>query len=509
MRVRSGISLVWLVPAVAILIGGWIAWRAISEQGPIVTITFLSAEGLEAGKTSIRYKDLKTGTVTSVELAEDLSHVIVTAELRPNAERYLTENTRFWVVRPRVTAGRVTGLGTLFSGAHIAMDPVREGQPRLAFVGLETQPVVTQSATGRSFTLRSEELGSVDVGAPVYYRRVQVGEVASVEMDASGDFVTTQVFVRAPHDERVRANSLFWNASGLDVTLDAEGIRVETASFVSMLIGGIGFDLPQGEEQGGSVPDGAVFRLFPDRRASEQPVYTLQERYLVYFPNSVQGLAPGSPVVFRGIRIGEVVDLHLNFDWEAYEVQVPVVIEVEPERIETTDSDAAAVQHRIARLVEKGLRAHLGRGNLLTGGLQVVFDMHPDVEPATLLVGGAYPELPTIPAPFDEMTASIGGVIAKIDRLPLDQIGRDLQASLFELRRLAASINSDVMPAFAATMKRLDGTVGSLEGMLRPDAPLPLELRRSLEDVGEAARSVRVLAEYLEQHPEALIRGKK
>jgi paraquat-inducible protein B len=185
------------------------------------------------------------------------------------------------------------------------------------------------------------------------------------------------------------------------------------------------------------------------------------------------------------------------------------VIEVEPERIETTDSDAAAVRHRIARLVEKGLRAHLGRGNLLTGGLQVEFDMRPDVEPATLLVGGAYPELPTIPAPFDEMTASIGGVIAKIDRLPLDQIGRDLQASLFELRRLAASINSDVMPAFAATMKRLDGTVGSLEGMLRPDAPLPLELRRSLEDVGEAARSVRVLAEYLEQHPEALIRGKK
>jgi len=400
-------------------------------------------------------------------------------------------------------------LGTLFSGAHIAMDPVREGEPRLVFVGLETQPVVTQSTAGRTFALRSDQLGSVDVGTPVYYRQIQVGEVATVEMDASGDFITTQVFVRAPHDDRVRANTLFWNASGLEVTLDAEGIRVVTESFVSMLVGGIAFDVPEGNAPEGPVADDAIFTLFRDRRSSEQPAYALRERYLLHFPNSVQGLAPGSPVVFRGIRLGEVVDLHLQFDWEADEVRVPVVIEIEPERIERADDDGRTDPGRIARLVEKGLRAQLGRGNLLTGGLQVEFDVHPNAEPIPVLAGGLYPELPTIPAPFDEITSSLSGVIAKIDRMPLDRIGADLQASLAELRKLTSAINADVMPSFAATMRRLDQTVGSLEGMLREDAPLPLELRRSLEDVGAAARSVRVLVDYLEQHPEALLRGKR
>jgi paraquat-inducible protein B len=515
-RTGSSFSLVWLVPIVAILIGGWIAWRAISEQGPTVTITFKSAEGLETGQTKVRYKDLQVGMVAGIELAEDLSHVIVTAELKPNAERYLTENTRFWVVRPQISAGRVTGLGTLFSGSYIAIDPVREGEPRLEFTGLETQPVMTASEPGRIFTLRSSQLGSLDVGAPVYYRQIQVGEVASYEMDASGDFVTSQVFVRAPHDQRVRANTRFWNASGLDVTLDAEGVRVEMASFVSMLIGGIAFDLLGGDDPGGPVPPDKVFTLFDSQRASEQPVYAVKERYLLHFANSVQGLAPGSPVVFRGIRIGRVVDLHLQFDWENYGVVVPVVIEIEPERIERGDDEGRTDPGRIARLVEKGLRVQLGRRNLLTGGLQIEFEVHPDAEPRSILAGGVYPELPTIPAPFDEITSSVSGVIAKIDRMPLDQIGADLQAALVELRltlaetrKMAAAVNADVMPALANTMERLDGTIGSLEGMLRADAPLPLELRRSHEDVGEAARSVRVLAEYLEQHPEALIRGKK
>lgn len=514
----GGISLVWLIPLVAVLIGGWIAWRAISEQGPTVTIEFKTAEGLEAGKTKVSYKDLQVGSVKAIRLADDLSHVIVTAELVPGAENYLTENTRFWVVKPQISAGRITGLGTLLSGAYLAIDPVREGAPQDHFVGLETPPVVTTSEAGSLFTLRSEELGSLDVGVPVYYRELQVGEVASYEMDPSGDFIITKVFVRAPHDARVRSNTRFWNASGLDVSLNAEGVRIDTVSVVSMLIGGVAFDTPDSESPGQPVDEDTVFALFPSRRESEQPIYTIKRRYLLHFQNSVQGLSPGSPVVFRGIKIGHVVDVKLELDPITFEVHVPVVVEVEPERLHIADAStesAAQAQGRVERLVANGMRARLGSGNLLTGALQIEIDIYPDAPPANIVLGGTYPELPTIPAPLEEITASVAGLVAKIDRMPLEQIAKDLQGSLAELKttlsetsRLAASFNDDLMPSLDSTLSRLDSTVSNLDALLAEDAPLPIELRKALEDVGEAARSVRVLADYLEQHPEALIRGK-
>lgn len=512
----TGISLVWLIPLVAIVIGGWIAFRAISEQGPMVTIEFKSAEGLEAGQTKVAYKDLQVGQVQTITLSDDLSHVLVSAELVPGAENYLTENTRFWVVRPQVTAGRITGLSTLLSGAYLAIDPVLDGEPQDRFVGLETPPVVTTSEEGRVFTLRSTALGSLDVGAPVYYRQVQVGEVAAFEMDPDGQSITSQVFIRKPHDTRVTSNTRFWNASGIELTINAEGVRVQATSVVSMLIGGIAFDTPDPMDPGVEADEETEFILFPSQRDSEQPVYTVRQRYLLHFPHSVQGLAPGSPVVFRGIRIGRVVEVKLELDATTYEIRVPVVIEVEPQRIEISDFAQQDPQGRVERLVANGLRAQLGRGNLLTGGMQVDFDVHTDSAPARIVLGGRYPELPTLPAPLEEITASLTGLVAKIERLPLDQIGSDLQASLAGLRgvlreteTLAAGFNNEVMPSLAGTLERLDTTMSSLDSMLSEDAPLPIELRKALQDVGDAARSIRVLADYLEQHPEALIRGKQ
>jgi paraquat-inducible protein B len=512
-RHENSLSLVWLVPLLALVIGGWIGWRALSERGPTVTIEFKSAAGLESGKTKVAYKDLQVGRVTSINLSEDISHVLVTAELSRGAENYMTENTRFWVVRPQVSAGRISGLGTILSGAYIAIDPVLDGEFQEHFVGLETPPVVTTSEEGAVFTLQSKELGSVDVGAPVYYHQIQVGEVAAFEMDPSGEYITTQVFIRAPHDDRVRANTRFWNASGINLTVDAEGLRVETSSLVSMLIGGLAFDNHDPNDLGEHVAADTVFTLFSDRRASEQPFYSVTQRFLLHFDNSVQGLAPGSPVMFRGIRVGKVLDVTLELDPHSYDVRVPVAISIQPERISLEGAEEGL--GRVERLVANGMRAQLGRGNLITGALQVDLDIHTSAAEARILVGGRYPELPTIPTPFAEITASVSGVVAKIDRMPLEQIGRDLQGSLSELRKMLTQVNqlasgfqNDTLPSLNSTLASVDLTVSNLDSLLAEDAPLPIELRKALEDVGEAARSVRVLADYLEQHPESLIRGK-
>jgi paraquat-inducible protein B len=513
---KSRFSFVWLVPIVAALIGAWLAYTAFSERGPEITITFETGEGLVAGKTKVKYKDIEVGMVESVSLADDLSHVVVAAELASGAERYLTHNTRFWVERARVSAGQVSGLGTVFSGAYIGMDPVREGERERHFTGLEVPPVVTRDEPGRHFTLRSETLGSVEVGVPVFYRSIRVGQVVAYELDESGDFVTAEIFVKSPHDQRVRDNTRFWNASGFDISVDAQGVQVDTVSLISMLIGGVAFDTPENLEPGGDVEADRVFRLYPSRRASLEQTYRLKQRILLYFDGSVQGLVPGSAVVFRGIELGQVLDVRLQFDREALEFHIPVLIEIEPERIEVTADDSRDREQRFLGLVERGLRGQLGRGNLLTGQLEVVLDIHPDAPPAEVRYEGTYPVLPTLPTPLEEITTSVAHILDRIEKVPLEQIGADLheslvalRATLVETRGVSKQLNEELAPTLAATLAQLEEAAGSTNAMLSPDSPTRREMQRSLTELAEAARSMRLLLEYLEQHPESLLRGKE
>ncbi|MCU0670798.1 MAG: MlaD family protein, partial [Myxococcota bacterium] len=310
---RSRPSIVWLIPVIAALVGGFVAWRAFSERGPEITITLASAEGLEAGKTEIKYKDVGVGLVENVELAKDLSGVVVHARMVKGAERWLTEQTRFWVVKPRVAGGQVSGLGTLLSGSYIGVDPVTEGARARSFVALEEAPLVTMSEEGRHFTLRSDRAGAIDVGAPVYFRRIAVGQVISSELDPKDDFVTTRIFVRAPYDQRVRVDSRFWNASGFDATVSADGVMIDTQSIVSVLIGGIAFDAPRGEAAAVAEAE-RVFPLYDNRHAADERHYTNTVTWIVRFDQSVRGLTVGAPVEFRGIPIGQVTDVRIEFD---------------------------------------------------------------------------------------------------------------------------------------------------------------------------------------------------
>ncbi len=293
---KRRISIVWLVPLIALAIGGWLVYKALSEKGPTVTITFNSAAGLEAGKTKIKYKEVELGQVVSIELDDKLSQVIVTAELVKQAEKFVSQNTRFWVVRARVEAGSVSGLGTLFSGAYIGLDPGKPGKPATRFQGLEVPPVVTVDLPGSHFVLRASSLGSLNVGAPVYFRRIEVGQVVSYQLDEDGQAVTIQVFIHDPHHQLVRKNTRFWNASGLDVAIGADGIRVDTESFVSMMVGGIAFDTPANMEPGEPAEENDVFDLYKNRASISEKTYARKTRWLLHFDSGVRGLKTGAPV---------------------------------------------------------------------------------------------------------------------------------------------------------------------------------------------------------------------
>ena len=531
-QTKKQISIVWLIPIVAVLIGGWLAYKGLSEKGPMVAITFESAEGLEAGKTLVKYKDVKIGQVETIRFNADLTRVIVKAELVKEAGPFLTENTRFWVVRPRVTASGVSGLGTLFSGAYIEMDPGnKEGQPARRFKGLEIPPIVTTGVPGREFLLRANSLGSLDNGSPVYYRQIQVGQVIGYDLAEDGRSLTIKVFINAPHDKLVRTNTRFWNASGFDLKFDAGGFKLNTQSIVSIMMGGIAFDTPTSLETGGPPKDSQIFRLYETRDSIFERTYTEKQHFILHFDGSIRGLTIGAPVEFRGIRIGQVVDIKPEWDLEKLSPKITVLIETEPERWETFGEARMDEKSELNSLVAKGMRVQLKTGSLLTGQLYIDIDFHPDAPEAQVIYEGQFPELPTIPAPLQLMTARVSSLLNRIETIPIEKIGKDLgqtldnvnkitsskelmeairalDQTLQETRELTKNLNTNIAPSVSATLDQAQQTLVSVEGTLGKDSPMQHELRQALRELGEAARSLRILLDYLERHPDALIFGK-
>lgn len=537
---RSSVSLVWLIPLVALVIGAWLAFKTFSEQGPRIQIQFKTAAGLEAGKTKVKFKDVDVGQVTAIDVNPDLKTVTVKAQLKYGSDDYLTVNTRFWVERPRVTASRVSGLETLLSGAYIAMDPVVDGQSARKFVGLDEPPLFTTSEAGKRFELRSKTLGSLNVGSPVYYRQIQVGQVVGYRLDQEAGVVMVEVFISAPHDQLVLGDTRFWNASGVDFSLSANGLKVDTQSLLSVLIGGISFDTPDTiHRESKPAQSGDVFPLYPSQSEAHEKIYPRKQRFLMFFQGSVRGLAVGAPVLLRGINVGRVLDVQLTFSTDDFEFHIPVLIEVEPDRVGVRgDASKIADLDVMKKLVERGLRGQLKSGSLLTGQLYVDLDFHPDAVPEMVARFGDYEVLPTVAAPLDALTTKattaleqINSILGKVDSVPIEQIGKDagetlasanavissselknaiaaVEAALEEVRLTAQTLNTRTAPELDTTLRQATETLKYAGDIVAENSPMYIEMRRMFVELTSAARSIRILTEYLERHPEALLKGK-
>lgn len=515
-------QLVWIVPVVAALIGGWLAVKAVLERGPTITITFKSAEGLEAGKTKLKFKDVDIGVVSAIVLSPDRKAIVATAELSRQAESLLVEDTRFWVVRARIAAGQVSGLSTLLSGSYIGVDPGRSAKTRRDFTGLEVPPIVTGDVPGRHFTLRAADLGALDIGSPVYFRRVRVGEVVASDLDQDGKGVSFRIFVYAPHDQYVTANTRFWNASGIDIALDVAGLRVRTESLVSVLFGGIAFQAPPDAPPASPANADAVFPLHPDRDDAFRRPDTTTESYVLLFDQSVRGLSVGAPVDFHGVVVGEVTRVTLEADPAGARWRTPVEVRLYPERLPARrrdssrkarpDERAAALQ----RFVDRGFRAQLRTGNLLTGQLYVALDFFPNAAKVKVDPRAKPLEIPTVPGSFEELQNALATIVKKLEKVPFDQLAADLQRAVRNLDRtmqdvdkLVQRLDTEVAPELRATLDQARKALEAGERTLAADSPVQAELREALREVSRAAAAVRSLADYLDRHPEAIIRGKQ
>lgn len=514
---RKSLSLVWLVPMIALLIGGWLVVKGIMDKGPTITITFKSAEGLEANKTKLRYKDVEIGQITSVTLSPDLKQVIATAELVKDFKKHLLEDTTFWVVKARISGGSVSGLGTLLSGTYIGVGVGKASKAQHSFVGLEVPPVVQIDTPGREFALHSDDLGSLDVGSPVFFRRLQVGQVVSYELDKDGKGVALKVFVNAPYDKYVSRNTRFWNASGVDVTLDSSGFKVHTQSMVSVLLGGIAFATPVEHEAQAPAEANSQFSLFADQVAAMKNPETEIVKTVMIFNESVRGLAPGAALDFRGITVGEVVALSADVDPKTKQIVIAVDANIYPERMRLRARNAGAINQKllggktdqrnpkeaIRLMVENGLRAQLNTGNLLTGQLFVALDFFPGAAKSTVDWSQSPFELPTITGNLHQLQASIASIIKKIDGIPLEKIGADLRQTLQSANSLIKHLDTDVTP-------ELTKVIGEArQSLLSADAPLQQDARQAMRELTRTAQAFRELADYLERHPEALLSGKK
>jgi len=516
---RMRFSVVWIIPIVAALVALGIAVQRILSEGPTITIVFKEAEGIEAGKTFIKYKDVNIGQVKTVKLSTDFTKVVVTAKIDKSAAGLIVDDARFWIERPRATLSGISGIGTLLSGNYIGLEPGKSKRERREFTGLEVPPTITFGQPGRRFVLQTASLGSIGNGSPVYYRQLNVGQVIGHDLAEDGRSVKIDVFVRAPYDKYVTDQTRFWQASGIDVSLGAEGFSVHTQSVLSLLIGGIGFETPPLVEDPKPAAEKAVFALFSSRAEALANPETITTHYVLYFNETLRGLNVGAPVTYLGLPMGEVTAVGLEYSPEKNSVRPRVDIVVYLTRFlkhvkKSPDLDAKAqikterqvfMQHQI----DRGLRVQLRSGNVLTGQLYVAFDIFPDAPKMKIDWTKSPTELPVVPSGLQDLQNKINGILAKIDRMPLDGIGTDLKKLLVTTDGLLKRIDGETLPEVKKTLEDLKRVLVNIDATLvGKDAPTQQQLRETLQEVTRAAQGVSGLTEYLERNPEALIRGK-
>jgi len=515
---ERGFSPIWIIPIVALIIGLFLVYRVISETGPTILISFKAASGIEAGKTKVKFKEVEVGEVTHVDIDSDLAGVTITVSMNNNTGKYMTDQTRFWVVQPQISGGSITGLGTLLSGNYIGIDPSTEGSKTRAFIGLERPPVIRSDEDGRDFKLHARELGGLNFGSLVYFRQIAVGNVVQYKSLDNGD-IELDVFIKTPYEKHVNAATRFWNAGGFDINLSAEGLEIKTQSLVTIINGGIAFDTVQGigEDAAQPVADGQVFDLYPSHTASRKKSYTEKQRVLFYFDDPVRGLLPGAPVELRGYKVGKVVDVSLEFDRERGDFRVPVLAELEPQRVKTTGEPG--FQHTFEQLVARGLRASLQSGNIVFGKLLVSLDFHPDEPPAQADFSGRYPVIPTIRGSIGEIMADARALIEELRRASKTINGvlsskaladsvDDLASILDHVKQISAQIDQTTAPQINAVLSSAEQTLAEAQTMFAARSTTRTEINRLLLELAEAARSIRLLADYIEQHPESIIKGK-
>jgi paraquat-inducible protein B len=509
--------LVWVVPIAAAIIGISLLIRNWQNAGPQITISFMSGEGVQVGKTLVKYRDVTVGRVSAVGLSADHQTVTVSADLSKDAASLLKADTQFWIVRPRIGVGSVSGLDTLLSGAYIGIKTGAAPLSERHFVGLENPPALAHGPRGRELELHAARAGSLSVGAPVYFRQFQVGRVIDENLLPDGSTRVT-VFVDAPYDGFVKPVTRFWNASGIDVKLGADGLNVQTESLAAVLAGGLAFDDGPTEAVPAAAGIPGQFTLYKNETEAMAPPDGEPHYVRMRFAQALRGLEVGAPVEFVGVNIGSVIAVDLGYEPSNRSFPVVVTAKLYPRRMGEayeilvaqgkTESEETLAAF-VGTLVNRGLRAQPRSASLLTGKLYIALDFLPASPRAAYDASNRPVELPTVNGSFQELEANIGRLVKKVNDLPLEKIAADLHTDLTDLHETLSELHGRVLPSAVDTLSALRGTLDSVDRTLDVESPLQRGITETLLEARSTLQAVRELADYIDRHPDALLRGRR
>ena len=542
-RRRRRLPLVWIVPILTALIAGWLAWDTFSKRGPTITVSFDSASGLTAGQSQLKYRNVVMGTVKTITIPPDLSKVLVTIETVKEAEPLLTDKTIFWVVKPQLFAGNISGLETILSGSYIGMRPSSEsGAAKREFVGQEDPPILQASVKGTTFRLDSRRLGSISLGAPIFFRDIEVGTVLGWDLHDLASRVAIHAFVRAPYDRYVRDDSNFWNASGLSVSLGANGVNIQMESLRAILLGGIAFDTAHDSTAPISQADHR-FKLYANLEEAKSAGFGQQIKLISYFPGSVAGVTEGSEVRFHGLKIGEVTRVGLVYDPKTDRIVAPIHYRVESGRVSNLAKTRGMEPINVAEeMIKRGLRATLQAPSLISPQKVISLEVLADPKPGELTEEDGHYVIPAVElGGFDSITTSASELLSKINRIDFDKIGNSLvgasvgidqmvngpqikatlvalEKAMIDVQDIARKLDVDGTPALKRlpdiaqqlqeAVTKANRLIGSVDKGYGDTSKFNRELDRLLPQLTDAARSIRSLADLLTRHPEALIKGR-
>ncbi|MCP5130913.1 MAG: intermembrane transport protein PqiB [Pseudomonadales bacterium] len=514
---------IWVVPVVAIVVGLYMVIHTKLTEGPEVTIQFNTAEGLEAGKTKLRYRDVDVGVVESVSLNDARDKVVITAKMDREAADMLREDTRFWVVRARVGAGAISGLGTILSGAYIQLDPGNgKRKKKTDYIGLELPPLTPADAPGVRLVLYSENAGSLSAGDPIVYNGYKVGRIESVTFDVKDKVVRYDTFIDAPYNDLVTAGTRFWDVSGITVNATAAGINVSTGSMETILLGGVAFGNLPGVSAGKKAVSGDRYKLNASYEALEEDPFLFKAYFVVEFAQSLRGLEPGAPVEYRGIQIGrverilikELVSKRAAGSGEP----IPVLVYLEPARFGLEDSAQSVdgMYNSVAAGVKQGMRASLQTGNLLSGALYINLDYYKDTPEAKIGRFGEYPVLPSIPSGLGRLEQQVSQLLDKLNALDVEPLLGSANTAMGTLDVTLASLTSTMSSLqvildeegtkalpneIGQTLAELRKTLGSLS----PESAAGQSLSNSVFELNRTLRNLEELTRNLSTQPSSLV----
>ncbi len=522
-------NIVWVVPLVALLLGGWMLFRHFTSAGPIAHVRFETAEQIGASKTEVRCRSVKVGIVRTVQLSEDLKSVMVDIEMDTKAKHLLRKGTRFWVVKVRFSGASVTGINTVLEGAHIELDPgPDDADAESYFVGLETPPATNLSVPGRRIVLTADEAGLLAVGSPIYCRGFEVGRIEGRTLSQDGMRVSYNAFIQQEYAPLVTENTRFWNTSGIDISAGANGFKVRTPPLQALVSGGVSFGLPEGSSPGKPATDASTFALHRNEDEANNASFNPTLKFVLLFDQTVRGLEKNAPVEFRGITIGRVADISFDLMPTALDNRVPVLVEIDPAlmRPETVRAMTTADSDFLKDAVRKGLRAALKTASLITGALFVDLDYYNSTMPAELGKAGEYITVPTITSGFAQLEAKLSAILDKIEGLPIektmDQLAAAAEEAKITITEARATMKEFEATAIAARKVLEDPEFRQLPADLRksitelekslasvgPNGAIQGDLQRTLDELRASLRAIKSVSTTVDDDPKSLIFGK-